>query len=182
MLHLEDVNLSYNEGPTIICQGTATITLKGNNYLSPKSKAATGDYSTSGSGIELRSSGTLTIESESDAELTINREIDMTPIVVPLYGAGIGLYDGANLVIRGGTITVTGGSSTAESGANIGGCQSKAAGTITIESGTFILQDKGMLSTFIGHGSYGSCGAVTIRAGVTVNGTIYEEDHIGEIQ
>ena len=180
-LILQDVNLSYNEGPTIICQGTAHITLSGNNQLSPTSKGADHNYSDLGSGIEVRSSGTLTIESEPNATLTITRKNNSSAIYV-LYGAGIGLYENANLVIKGGTITVTGGSPTAEGGANIGGFVRQDAGTITLEGGTFTLQDQCMLSNLVGAGSYGTCGTVTIRAGVTINGTTYTEDHIGAIK
>ena len=180
-LTLQDVNLSYNEGPTIICQGTAHITLSGNNQLSPTSKGADEYHRDLGSGIEVRSSGTLTIESEPDAALTITRKNNSSAMFV-LYGAGIGLYENANLVIKGGTITVTGGSPTAEGGANIGGFVSQNAGTITLEGGTFTLQDQCMLSSFVGAGSYGTCGTVTIRAGVTINGTTYAEDHVGEIK
>ena len=180
-LTLQDVNLSYNEGPTIICQGTAHITLSGNNQLSPTSKGADEYYRDLGSGIEVRSSGTLTIESEPNATLTITRRRTDTAIFL-LYGAGIGLYENANLVIKGGTITVTGGSRTAEGGANIGGFVSQNAGTITLEGGTFTLQDQCMLSSLIGAGTYGTCGTVTIRAGVTINGTTYKEDHVGAIQ
>ena len=180
-LTLQNVNLSYNEGPTIICQGTAHITLSGNNQLSPTSKGADDYYRDLGSGIEVRSSGTLTIESEPNATLTITRRRTDTAIFL-LYGAGIGLYENANLVIKGGTITVTGGSRTAEGGANIGGFVSQNAGTITLEGGTFTLQDQCMLSSLIGAGTYGTCGTVTIRAGVTINGTTYAEDHVGAIQ
>ena len=180
-LTLQGVNLSYNEGPTIICQGTAHITLSGTNQLSPTSKGADPFYSDLGSGIEVRSSGTLTIESEPDATLTITRKNNSSAIYV-LYGAGIGLYENANLVIKGGTITVTGGSQGAEGGANIGGFVNQNAGTITLEGGTFTLQDQCMLSSFVGAGSYGTCGTVTIRAGVTINGTTYAEDHVGEIK
>ena len=180
-LTLQDVNLSYNEGPTIICQGNAHITLCGNNQLSPTSKGADEYYRDLGSGIEVRSSGTLTIESEPNATLTITRRRTDTAIFL-LYGAGIGLYENANLVIKGGTITVTGGSRTAEGGANIGGFVSQNAGTITLEGGTFTLQDQCMLSSLVGAGTYGTCGTVTIRAGVTINGTTYKEDHIGAIQ
>ena len=180
-LTLQDVNLSYNEGPTIICQGTAHITLSGNNKLSPTSKGADHNYSDLGSGIEVRSSGTLTIESEPNATLTITRKNNFSAIYV-LYGAGIGLYENANLVIKGGTITVTGGSRTSEGGANIGGFVSQNAGTITLEGGTFTLQNQCMLSSLVGAGSYGTCGTVTIRAGVTINGTTYAEDHVGVIK
>ena len=180
-LTLQDVNLSYNEGPTIICQGTAHITLSGNNQLSPTSKGADEYHRDLGSGIEVRSSGTLTIESEPDAALTITRKNNSSAMFL-LYGAGIGLYENANLVIKGGTITVTGGSPTAEGGANIGGFVSQNAGTITLEGGTFTLQDQCMISDLVGAGSYGTCGTVTIRAGVTINGTTYKEDHIGAIQ
>ena len=180
-LTLQDVNLSYNEGPTIICQGTAHITLSGNNQLSPTSKGADEYYRDLGSGIEVRSSGTLTIESEPNATLTITRRRTDTAIFL-LYGAGIGLYENANLVIKGGTITVTGGSRTAEGGANIGGFVSQNAGTITLEGGTFTLQNQCMLSDLVGAGTYGTCGTVTIRAGVTINGTTYKEDHVGAIQ
>lgn len=181
---MQDVSISYEEGPTIICQGDANITLSGNNKLSPASKGINyPDYNTLGSGIEVRSSGsTLTIESEPNAALTITRRRNDRPGITPMYGAGIGLYDNANLVIKGGTITVTGGSPTAEGGANIGGFVSKDAGTITIEGGTFTLQNKCMVSTLVGPGSYGTCGTVTIRVGVTINGTTYAEDHIGEIE
>ena len=182
-LTLQNVNLSYNEGPTIICQGNAHITLSGNNKLSPASKGINyPDDNTLGSGIEVRSSGTLTIESEPNAALDITRRRNEGPGITPMYGAGIGLYDNANLVIKGGTITVTGGSSTVEGGANIGGFVSKDAGTITIEGGTFTLQNKCLGSTLVGAGSYGTCGMVTIRAGVTINGTTYAEDHVGAIQ
>ena len=182
-LTLQDVNLSYNEGPTIICQGTAHITLSGNNKLSPASKGINYlDANTLGSGIEVRSSGTLTIESEPNAALDITRRRNEGPGITPMYGAGIGLYENANLVIKGGTITVTGGSPTAEGGANIGGFVSQNAGTITLEGGTFTLQNQCMLSSLVGAGSYGTCGTVTIRAGVTINGTTYTEDHVGAIQ
>ncbi|MBV8039596.1 fimbrillin family protein [Bacteroides sp. AN502] len=180
-LTLQDVNIFYNEGPTIICQGTAHITLSGTNQLSPTSKGADPFYSDLGSGIEVRSSGTLTIESEPKATLTITRRRTDTAIYL-LYGAGIGLYENANLVIKGGTITVTGGSPTAEGGANIGEFVSQDAGTITLEGGTFTLQNQCMLSSLVGAGSYGTCGTVTIRAGVTINGTTYAEDHVGVIK
>ena len=175
-LTLQGVNLSYNEGPTIICQGTAHITLSGTNQLSPTSKGADPFYSDLGSGIEVRSSGTLTIESEPNATLTITRRRTDTAIYL-LYGAGIGLYENANLVIKGGTITVTGGSPTAEGGANIGGFVSQNAGTITLEGGTFTLQDQCMLSNLVGAGSYGTCGTVTIKGGATVNGVTYTDDN-----
>ena len=182
-LTLQDVSISYEEGPTIICQGNAHITLSGNNKLSPASKGINyTDLNTLGSGIEVRSSGTLTIESEPNAALDITRRRNEDPGITPMYGAGIGLYDNANLVIKGGTITVTGGSPNVESGANIGGFVSQNAGTITLEGGTFTLQNKCMGSTLVGAGSYGTCGMVTIRAGVTINGTTYTEDHIGAIQ
>ena len=182
-LTLQDVNLSYNEGPTIICQGTAHISLSGNNKLSPASKGINYlDANTLGSGIEVRSSGTLTIESEHNAALDITRRRNEGPGITPMYGAGIGLYENANLVIKGGTITVTGGSPTAEGGANIGGFVSQNAGTITLEGGTFTLQNQCMLSSLVGAGSYGTCGTVTIRAGVTINGTTYAEDHVGVIK
>lgn len=182
-LTLQDVSISYEEGPTIICQGNAHITLSGNNKLSPASKGINYlDNNTLGSGIEVRSSGTLTIESEPNAALDITRRRNEGPGITPMYGAGIGLYDNANLVIKGGTITVTGGSPSVEGGANIGGFVSKDAGTITLEGGTFTLQDQCMRSTLVGAGYSGTCGMVTIRAGVTINGTTYKEDHIGAIQ
>ena len=130
----------------------------------------------------MRSSGTLTIESEPNAALDITRRRNEGPGITPMYGAGIGLYENANLVIKGGTITVTGGSPTAEGGANIGGFVSQNAGTITLEGGTFTLQNQCMLSSLVGAGSYGTCGTVTIRAGVTINGTTYAEDHVGVIK
>lgn len=179
---LENVNLSYNEGPTIICQGTATITLKGNNKLAPKSKGVNQSLDTSGSGIEMRSNGTLTIESEPNATLAIEKTRTEGPGITPYFGAGIGLYDNANLVIKGGTITVTGGQDTSTGGADIGGCAIKSAGTITIESGTFTLSGRCMNNSLIGKGTDGSCGTVTIRKGVTVNKNTYSQDHVGEIQ
>lgn len=182
---LKDIDLTYNEGPTIICQGDAHITLSGKNRLSATSKSQY-DPSTIhdlGSGIEMRSAGTLTIESEAESSLEITRKtVDSGGLPIP-YGAGIGLCSNANLIIKGGQFVVTGGSPSRSGGANIGGIYSeKSVGTITIEGGKFTLQDKCMASSFVGAGSYGTCGTVTIRAGVTINGTTYTEDHIGEIE
>lgn len=182
---LKDIDLTYNEGPTIICQGDAHITLSGKNRLSATSKSQY-DPSTIhdlGSGIEMRSAGTLTIESEAESSLEITRKtVDSGGLAIP-YGAGIGLCSNANLIIKGGQFVVTGGSPSRSGGANIGGIYNEnSVGTITIEGGTFTLQDKCMVSTLVGAGSYGTCGTVTIRAGVTINGTTYTEDHIGEIE
>ena len=76
---------------------------------------------------------------------------------------------------------ITGGNFGLSGGANIGGIYSeKGVGTITLEGGTFVLEDQCFDSNLVGAGSYGTCGTVTIRAGVVINGQTYWSDYVGE--
>ena len=97
-LTLENVNISpeTESDHAITCQSDASITLKGNNTLLGKN----GDNK--GCCAIFVKSGTSTIKGDDNTKLTATG--------VGLYdGAGIGPFNGANIVIEGGNIIATGG-------------------------------------------------------------------------
>ena len=126
---LENVVLQPSAlGNAITCNGDATITLVGNNYLTAKSD---GNVETYGSGIYVES-GTLTID--GDGSLNISRAYASTSYMS--VGAGVGAGNGANIVIESGNISIGDvpdyGSS---SGAGIGSTARENCGNITIKGG-----------------------------------------------
>ena len=109
---LDGVNLTYkNGGPVIraINGENFTLTLKGKNHLTGTTVydgSSSNHYENDndlGSGIFVYD-GTLTINSELEASLTIDREIGASS--VEYYGAGMSISDGGHLVITGGDITI----------------------------------------------------------------------------
>ena len=188
---LENVVLQPSAlGNAITCNGDATITLVGNNYLTAKSD---GNVETYGSGIYVES-GTLTID--GDGSLNISRAYASTSYMS--VGAGVGAGNGANIVIESGNISIGDvpdyGSS---SGAGIGSTARENCGNITIKGGiirrscgditisgesTVITFTKGLHAPWgIGNGEGGTCGTVTIGDGATVNDVKYTETHTGTL-
>ena len=159
---LENVVLQPSAlGNAITCNGDATITLVGNNYLTAKSD---GNVETYGSGIYVES-GTLTID--GDGSLNISRAYASTSYMS--VGAGVGAGNGANIVIESGNISIGDvpdyGSS---SGAGIGSTARENCGNITIKGGIIRIGKPSWWSACIGSASYRSCGDITISGESTV--------------
>ncbi|MBR1645705.1 MAG: hypothetical protein IJ685_02890, partial [Selenomonadaceae bacterium] len=140
---LRNVNITSNNSAGIICEGSATIILEGDNTL---------NGSTGCAGIQAGGTGTT---------LTITGTGKLTVKGGP-YGAGIGSGQNGtcgNITISGGTITATGG----KFGAGIGSGQKGTCGNITIENTvTKVTATKGSNANTIGAGSNNSCGTITI--------------------
>ena len=141
---LENVVLQPSAlGNAITCNGDATITLVGNNYLTAKSD---GNVETYGSGIYVES-GTLTID--GDGSLNISRAYASTSYMS--VGAGVGAGNGANIVIESGNISIGDvpdyGSS---SGAGIGSTARENCGNITIKGGIIRIGKPSWWSACIG--------------------------------
>ena len=88
---------------------------------------------------------------------------------------------GGNIIITGGTITAKGGNT----GAGIGTGYSGTCGNITISGASTSITAVGDGpggGVSIGAEYQGTCGTVTIGAGVTVNGTTYSKETVGEIE
>ena len=159
---LQDVELSYTGLSPILCQGDASLTLAGSNTLSATSVAW--NFET-GTGIYVES-GTLTINAESGASLTINRTGGGAN---QQYGAGIGVTENANLIINGGTIIVDEIASQGyDSGAGIGGLYDETSGNITIAGGIITIGQPSWWSAGIGGGGSGNCKDITITGSSTV--------------
>lgn len=180
-LTIENVVLEPEGVNVITCKGDATITLKGENTLNATSSG------NECSGI-LVESGTVTIEGDDNAKLTVKGGAGT-------YGAGIGATNKANITIKGGniianqngvhesagigsagqgktcgTITITGGIIESWGGgysAGIGGSNSGPCGDIIITGGN-IKAYGGSQSAGIGNGDYASCGTITISGTSTV--------------
>ena len=142
------------EGNQIVCQGDATIYLKGTNKVtSTNSEEA---------GIEVGPIGTtLTINGDADGSIEVIGGSD---------GAGIGSggFESScgNITITGGTVTATGG----DRGAGIGsGRYNSSCGNISITGGT-VTATGGNDGAGIGSGYGSSCSIITITGG-TVNAT-----------
>ena len=159
---LQDAELSYTGLSPILCQGDASLTLAGSNTLTATSVAW--NFET-GTGIYVES-GTLTIDAESGASLTINRTGGGAN---QQYGAGIGVTENANLIINGGTIIVDEIASQGyDSGAGIGGLYDETSGNITIAGGTITIGQPSWWSAGIGGGGSGNCKNITITGSSTV--------------
>ena len=159
---LQDAALSYTGLSPILCQGDAFLTLAGSNTLTATSVAW--NFET-GTGIYVES-GTLTIDAESGASLTINRTGGGAN---QQYGAGIGVTENANLIINGGTIIVDEIASQGyDSGAGIGGLYDETSGNITIAGGTITIGQPSWWSAGIGGGGSGNCKNITITGSSTV--------------
>ena len=159
---LQNVELSYTGLSPILCQGDASLTLAGSNTLTATSVAW--NFET-GTGIYVES-GTLTIDAESGASLTINRTGGGAN---QQYGAGIGVTENANLIINGGTIIVDEIASQGyDSGAGIGGLYDETSGNITIAGGTITIGQPSWWSAGIGGGGSGNCKNITITGSSTV--------------
>ena len=138
------------------------MTLAGSNTLSATSVAW--NFET-GTGIYVES-GTLTINAESGASLTINRTGGGAN---QQYGAGIGVTENANLIINGGTIIVDEIASQGyDSGAGIGGLYDETSGNITIAGGIITIGQPSWWSAGIGGGGSGNCKDITITGSSTV--------------
>lgn len=205
---LQDINLAYTGQAVIVCKGDATLTFCGTNTLSGTPVAS--NY-TSGSGIYIEQ-GTLTIDAEVDASLSISR----TYPSVPGLASGMGIYVGenANLVIKNGNISIGDVSSEGDgSGAGIGSYTN--CGNITIEGGNITVGKVSWYAAGIGSVSSGNCknititgentvvsvqkesnttycigpgrfgavtGTITIGGGATVNNVKYTETHDGPLE
>lgn len=182
-LTIENVVLEPEDANVITCKGDATITLKGENTLNGKITYLLNECS----GI-LVESGTVTIEGDDNAKLTVKGGAGT-------YGAGIGATNKANITIKGGniianqggvyesagigsaggektcgTITITGGIIESWGGgysAGIGGSNSGSCGNIIITGGN-IKAYGGLQSPGIGNGDNASCGTITISGTNTV--------------
>lgn len=182
-LTIENVVLESTDLNVITCKGDATITLKGENTLNGKSSSPA-SYERNGILVE---SGTVTIEGDDNAKLTVKG--------AGTYGAGIGATNNANITIKGGniitnrdgvyesagigsagllktcgTITITGGIIESWGGgysAGIGGSNSGSCGNIIITGGN-IKAYGGLQSPGIGNGDDASCGTITISGASTV--------------
>lgn len=180
-LTIENVVLEPEGVNVITCKGDATITLKGENTLNAT-------YSGNECSGILVESGTVTIEGDDNAKLTVKGGAGT-------YGAGIGATNKANITIKGGniianqngvhesagigsagqgktcgTITITGGIIESWGGnysAGIGGSNSGPCGDIIITGGN-IQAYGGSQSAGIGNGDYASCGTITISGASTV--------------
>ncbi len=99
------------------------------------------------------------------------------------YSVGIGASynsQGGDIIINGGTVTANGGNS----GAGIGTGYVGTCGNVTITGENTVITATGddpWDNIAIGSGYQGTCGTVTIGAGVTVNGTVYQQDTIGQV-
>lgn len=183
-LTLENVNLNpQSVGSAITCKGDATISIKGTNALvCYKGADVTNSY-----GI-LVENGTLVINGENDAQLTVTGQSKYST------GAGIGASNKANITINGshiiankdgignsagigsagqgktcGIITITGGIIESWAGnysAGIGGSNSGACGDIIIKGGK-IKAYGGLQSPGIGNGDDASCGDISISGANT---------------
>ena len=156
---LDDVSLRARGSAGIICEGNATIVLKGTNSVSID---VLGNYG--GSGIQAGPYGT-TLTICGSGSLTV-KGADLT--------AGIGSGNKGscgNITISGGTIMATGGNLAP----GIGSGDNGSCGDITITNGvTHVIAIKGVGASFsIGYGHVGSCGIVTI------GGTMYYDDFDG---
>lgn len=205
---LQGINLAYTGQAVIVCKGDATLTFSGTNALSGTPVAS--NYS-SGSGVYIEQ-GTLTIDAEADASLSISRTYPSAPGLA----SGMGIYVGenANLVIKNGNISIGDVSSEGDgSGAGIGSYGN--CGNITIEGGnitvgkvswyaagigsvssgncknititgenTVVSVQKGSNTTYcIGPGRFGAVtGTITIGGGATVNNVKYTETHDGPLE
>lgn len=150
-LTIENVVLApQNNGNAIICKGGATITLKGENTLNGRDTNGSGGYC----GI-LVENGTLTIEGDNSAKLTVTGE--------GFYGAGIGATNNANITINGGNIVANRNGVGQSAGIGSAGYE-KTCGTITINGGT-IQAWGGTYSAGIGGSNSGSCGDIIITGG-----------------
>ena len=146
---------SFNGRSGLICDGDATITLKGKNTL-------IGDQ---GAGIYVAEGTTLTIKGTGTLIATGYDSDDMS------NGAGIGAYSTAhcgNIVIEGGTIIATGGSGCAGIGSGYSyssdyDAYRSVCGDITITGGTVTATGKGTAAG-IGCGPGGACGNITITS------------------
>ena len=150
-----------NEGAAerrgIVCQGSATITLQGDNIVY--------SHNLMHPGIQVGPVGTtLTITGEGS--LTVGpRPVDLSTCYAAGIGSGIcyeGLGSCGNIKITGGTINATGG----KWAAGIGSGSEGSCGNIEITGGT-INATGGEEAAGIGCGSYASCGNITITDGVT---------------
>ncbi len=100
------------------------------------------------------------------------------------YAPGIGAtysMSGGDIIITGGTITAKGGNT----GAGIGTGYLGTCGNITISGASTSITAVGDGpggGVSIGAEYQGTCGTVTIGAGVTVNGTTYNKETVGEIE
>lgn len=150
-LTIENVVLTpQNDGNAIICKGDATITLKGENTLN--GRYASGYLGCCGILVEK---GTLTIEGDNSAKLTVTGE--------GYEGAGIGATNNANITINGGNIVANQNGVGESAGIGSAGW-GKTCGTITINGGT-IQAWGGTYSAGIGGSSSGSCGDIIITGG-----------------
>lgn len=183
-LILENVNLNpQSVGSAITCKGDATISIKGTNAL----VCYQGTNVKDSYGI-LVENGTLVINGENDAQLTVTGQS------IYSTGAGIGAFNKANITINGGhiiankngignsagigsagegktcgIITITGGIIESWGGnysAGIGGSNSGACGDIIIKGGN-IKAYGGLQSPGIGNGDDASCGDISISGANT---------------
>ena len=144
---LGGVDLTSTNGPCIICEGDATITLVGDNAVRAGRAACPG--------ILIFDGKTLTIQGDGSLSATGGD-----------FGAGIGggsFLSCGNIVIEGGNITATGGSSAAGIGSgNLASC-----GNITIGAGIRSLVASGMPSI-------GGCNnpTITIASGLVMEGSL----------
>ena len=135
------------EGNQIVCQGNATIYLKGTNKVT----STTSDKA----GIEVGPNGTtLTINGDADGKIEVQGGNGGAGIGAGYSGSGCG-----NITINGGIITATGG----QYGAGIGSGQlGSTCGNITITGGT-ITATGGQYGAGIGSGYLDSnCGNISI--------------------
>lgn len=170
-LRLNNVNISVDEGPAIMCEGTATIVLVGENTLTSTAKNYPAiAIGTQNSLFTLMGSGSLTAQGgENAAGIGPCKDRRGGDICIESgtitaqggeEGAGIGCGGRqrcGKIVINGGTVTATGG----KSGAGIGVC-SGHCDNIVINGGTVMA--KGRAGTGIGCNS-GSCENVYINGG-----------------
>ena len=141
---LDDVNLQLYGSAGIICEGNATIILKGTNSVESQTDYPAVQAGGSGTTLTICGSGTITA---TGGELS----------------AGIGSrHDSTcgNIVINGGTITATGAAFSPGIGSGLCG----HCGNITITNDvTCVTATKGDDATYsIGYGELGKCGKITI--------------------
>lgn len=148
-LTIENVVLEPEGVNVIICKGDATITLKGENTLNAT-------YSGNECSGILVESGTVTIEGDDNAKLTVKGGAGT-------YGAGIGATNNANITIMGGNIIANQGGVSISAGIGSAGSE-KTCGTITITGGT-IKSWGGEFSAGIGGSNSSSCGNIIITGG-----------------
>ena len=180
---LDNVTLAHTAGGPVIRAINGenfTLTLKGDNKL--KGTTIT-SYSTDnmdendgnyGSGIFVYA-GTLTINSEQGATLTIDREIENPSLANQYYGAGIGLGSEGHLVITGGSITIDTVDDTGKySGAGIGYSLqfTSGNGSIKITGGNITIGQGGTRSAAIGCSSYWDQGSPKMNITITGENTV----------